>query len=115
VATLALMQFLPRSPGPPAAAFGEDGPSPSRIVTSAPEGSPVPTMPPITPVPEPSPVSTASASTPATRTYRVRAGDNLRRIAARFGTTAAVIRELNGLPRRAPLRVGQILIVPLAP
>jgi LysM repeat protein len=45
----------------------------------------------------------------------VRPGDTLRRIADRFDTTVTILRELNGLPRRVSLRVGQTLIVPSLP
>ncbi|WP_034608796.1 LysM peptidoglycan-binding domain-containing protein [Cellulomonas sp. URHD0024] len=49
---------------------------------------------------------------PAAASYRVVAGDNVSRIAARFGTTVQAIVAANGLDRRAMIRIGQTLTVP---
>ncbi len=51
----------------------------------------------------------ATASNPGT--YTVRPGDNLFRIALRFGTTVAAIQAANGLTS-AIIRVGQVLKIP---
>ena len=48
----------------------------------------------------------------ATRTYRVKSGDTLSAIAARFGTTAAVLMRLNNIKDARTLRVGQALKLP---
>src|SRR5699024_1134069 len=58
---------------------------------------------------------TASASVPAThggRTYRVRRGDDLVSVAARFGVSVPALVDLNGLSRRPLLRPGQIVSLP---
>jgi len=64
--------------------------------------------------PSPSVNPAASPSPPAAspRTYRVKAGDSLIAIAARFGTTVAVLRDLNDIADPSLLRVGQILRLP---
>lgn len=68
-------------------------PSPSVAVT--------PTPPPATPTPA-----------PATRSYRVRAGDTLSAIAARFGVSVAAIEQLNGIKDPRLLQIGQVLKIP---
>ncbi|MFN8846013.1 MAG: transglycosylase SLT domain-containing protein [Bdellovibrionales bacterium] len=45
-------------------------------------------------------------------TYRVKSGDNLSSIAKRFRTNIAYLRELNDMPRKSTLRIGQRLLVP---
>jgi LysM repeat protein len=42
----------------------------------------------------------------------VRPGDSLTAIAARFGTTVAVLAELNGISDPARIRAGQVLQLP---
>lgn len=44
--------------------------------------------------------------------YRVRSGDTLSTIARRYRTNIAYLRELNDMPRKSFLRVGQRLLVP---
>jgi LysM repeat protein len=44
--------------------------------------------------------------------YRVRSGDTLTSIAARFGTSVAILRRLNDIADPSLLRVGQLLQVP---
>lgn len=61
------------------------------------------------------PVVSASASAaPATSgaTYKVKSGDTLSAIAARFDTTVRVLVDLNGITDPARLRVGQVLKLP---
>ena len=60
--------------------------------------------------------STAPTKTPkptgkpaATRTYRVKSGDTLSGIAARFGTSVAVLKRLNDISDASHLRTGQVL------
>jgi membrane-bound lytic murein transglycosylase D len=48
----------------------------------------------------------------ATTNYRVRSGDNLSKIAKRFGTTAAALQRLNNLRNPSHIKVGQVLEVP---
>lgn len=65
--------------------------------------------------PSASPVASASASAaPATSgaTYKVKSGDTLSAIAARFDTTVRVLVDLNGITDPARLRVGQVLELP---
>ena len=62
----------------------------------------------------PSAPGVSASATPApgnTRTYTVRSGDNLFRIALRFGTTVAVIQAANGLTG-TDIHPGQVLIIP---
>jgi LysM repeat protein len=79
-------------------------PEPSTSESTAPETAPPPT---VKPSAAPAPLPSATA-----RTYRVKSGDTLTAIAARFGTTVAAIVELNDLPNRNALSVGQILLIP---
>jgi hypothetical protein len=58
------------------------------------------------------PASPAAPGASAGQTYRVQTGDTLVGIAARFGTTAKAIAELNGMANPASLRVGQVLQIP---
>ncbi len=61
------------------------------------------------------PASSASpgaTAKPATKTYKVKAGDTLIGIAAKFGTTPKAIAKLNGITNTANLHVGQILKIP---
>lgn len=55
-----------------------------------------------------------SSSTPGATapTYKVKAGDTLIGIAAKFGTTAKAIAELNGLSDPSSLHSGQVLRIP---
>ena len=54
---------------------------------------------------------TTEPSTPAQTTYVVQQGDTLNAIAVQFGTTAAAIRQANGLPNDV-INIGQVLIIP---
>lgn len=53
-----------------------------------------------------------SLGPPAPRTYTVRRGDNLFRIALRFGTTVKAIAEANRIPNPNLIYVGQVLLIP---
>jgi LysM repeat protein len=81
------------------------------------------------PTASPEPTSTSGGSTPGTtasttpggtprgsvasgRTYKVKKGDTLSAIAARFGTTVKVLQELNDIKDPRLLKVGQILKLP---
>ncbi len=56
---------------------------------------------------------TASTSARAsTRTHTVRKGENLSRIAAKYGTSAATLQKLNGIRNASRIYVGQKLKVP---
>lgn len=65
------------------------------------------------PAPQGTPVQ-PPATTPPTAggTYTVQPGDQLRFIAARFGTTWQAIAQLNGLPNPNVIFPGQVLLIP---
>jgi len=54
----------------------------------------------------------AQPSGSATRTYKIKAGDTLIGIAAKFNTTPKAIAKLNGLTNPSALKVGQVLLIP---
>jgi LysM repeat protein len=58
--------------------------------------------------------SSAASPEPSTSgaTYRVKSGDTLSAIAARFGTTTRVLVQLNGITDPSKLKIGQILKLP---
>jgi LysM domain-containing protein len=85
--------------------------SPAPRASSLPTQSVQPSMPVATPVAT-KPPPTARPTTKATRTYRVKAGDTLIGIAAKYRTTVAAIRKLNHLSSGSSLHVGQILKIP---
>ncbi|MDE5665663.1 MAG: LysM peptidoglycan-binding domain-containing protein, partial [Duncaniella sp.] len=61
------------------------------------------------------PAKTAAApkkAAPATTVYSVRKGDNLGKIAARYGTTVAAIQAANGMGTKTALQIGQKLKIP---
>jgi membrane-bound lytic murein transglycosylase D len=55
---------------------------------------------------------TAQLSDPGPRTHRVRKGETLSGIAARYGTSPSRLASLNGLSRRNVIRTGQVLKLP---
>lgn len=75
-------------------------PTPEVTPTTAPTAAPTPTAKP------------TKAPTPTFQTYRVKSGDTLSAIAAKFGTTSRAIADLNGISVTSILRVGQILKIP---
>lgn len=106
-----------RFSGPGSAAIPSPSPDPTSSVTPtvveaspspAPTASPAPTPAP-TPTPTPAPTPTPE---PSAATYVVQSGDTLSGIAARFGTTVAVLQELNGIENPSRIRVGLVLILP---
>ena len=92
---------------PPAAGASA---SPSAIARAS--STPVPTRRP-SPSPSAAPSASAGPSTaPSFRTtYTVKKGDTLATIAARYKTTAAAIRRVNGLSSNT-IRIGQVLKIP---
>jgi LysM repeat protein len=109
----------PTAPQPPPsiAASGAPGASgaASPSISAAPPSS--------SPSPSAAPTATATASTSSTprpsasptaataTSYKVRSGDTLSGIAARFGTTVKKIKVANGLTSNA-IRPGQVLLIP---
>lgn len=55
---------------------------------------------------------TSAPSVPSPQTYKVKAGDTLIGIAAKFGTTPKAIAALNGITDPSSLKVGQTLKIP---
>lgn len=81
--------------------------------TAAPTDAPGDTPPPGTATAEPSGSQPAPTQEPtAGPTYKVRSGDTLSAIAARFGTTWQVLADLNGISDPARLKIGQVLRLP---
>lgn len=110
---LAVARFTSHDDGSDAVASPLPSAAASAVApTAAPSPSPPPTAAPSAAA-SPSPSASPAASTASsTRTYRVRSGDTLSAIAARFGTTIAVLRELNDITDPSLLRVGQVLRLP---
>jgi LysM repeat protein len=102
-------------PSDPATAAPTDRPatpSSSPVESESPSGSAEPTSPaesadPVAATPRPTPEPSLSGET-----YRVKSGDTLTVIAARFGTTPQVLARLNDIADPSSLKIGQILILP---
>ncbi len=77
--------------------------------TPTPTPSPTPKP---TPTPTPSPTQSAPVTTSPVTEYRVRAGDTLTSIAARFSVSVSRLQSLNGITNPNQLRVGQLLKIP---
>jgi LysM repeat protein len=58
------------------------------------------------------PSAAPPSSAPATRSYKVKSGDTLVGIAAKFGTTPKAISNLNGISDPSSLKIGQVLKIP---
>ena len=98
--------------------------SPFPAVVGAPaSASPQSSDPVASAAPDPTAVPPASGGTdasaapdpsaaPATRSYKVKSGDTLVGIAAKFGTTPKAISNLNGISDPSSLKIGQVLKIP---
>jgi hypothetical protein len=89
--------------------------SPTVTVSQAPPTEAPATEPPAssTPVASEAAPSPASSEPPTSgATYRVKSGDTLSAIAARFDTTTRVLIRLNGITDPSKLKIGQILKLP---
>jgi LysM repeat protein len=109
VAGLLLPTFVPG----PGIAVGS--PSPGTSASASPTLSEPPSAEPsvapsATPTPKPTPRPTPA---PTQVVYVVKSGDQLARIAAKYGVTVAAIQEANGIKDPNLIRVGQKLIIPL--
>lgn len=105
---------LPGGAAGPSATTGAHAPSATPPVPGAtPSETPAPSPTPDTSSgPTPSPDATPSSSPGVARTYRVRSGDTLSEIAARYGTTVKVLQALNGISDPSVIRPGQVLRLP---
>ena len=102
-----------RTAAPTTAAVASTTPRP----TSTPSGAPVVTARPVgsaNPATSPPPSSPAASSQPTTSggTYKVKSGDTLSAIAARFGTTVKALVSLNHISDPSKIHVGQVLKLP---
>ena len=61
------------------------------------------------PVHGPKPVAAAAPKAPSASTYTVKSGDNLTKIAAKYGTTVDALVALNGIKNANLINVGQVL------
>ena len=108
-----LLGKSPSEPVPqpaPVAATEEKSPAPSP--SEAPPEATATTTPPATTAP----MTPPAPSEPRTRTYKVKPGDNLTRLARNAGTTPAELARLNGVDEKelAKLKVGQTIKLPAA-
>ena len=119
VAFLVLVLARIQSPGAPGLT-----PGPSLAAVAAATVSPIatPDASPSGTLPSPTPDGAAAPATPTDRPaeatpeqkrYRVKSGDTLSSIAARYDTTVKKLKAANGISDPRALRVGQVLIIPL--
>jgi LysM repeat protein len=97
------------------AAQPAEGTSPTATPTMPPSPIPTATFVPPTAVPPTAvlPTSAPAATTaPGQVTHVVQPGDNLFRIALRYGTTVEAIASANGIANPALIKVGQVLRIP---
>ncbi|NBD35790.1 MAG: LysM peptidoglycan-binding domain-containing protein, partial [Chloroflexi bacterium] len=66
----------------------------------------------VAPSPTPIPSEEETAATSAPQTHIVQAGENLFRIALRYGTTVERLAQVNGITNPARIYVGQKLTIP---
>lgn len=82
-------------------------PTPTATATAGPTSTSTPTS-----VPRPTLTPTPTSLPPTGFYYTVRPGDNLFRIALRFGTTIQAIAQANGIVNPRLIYVGQVLWIP---
>jgi LysM repeat protein len=95
-------------PSPTSAATPTSTPAPS--TSDAPASAP-PSSPPASDAPSGNP-SAGPSSSPAGQTYRVRPGDTLSGIAARYAVTISALRQANDIAPGGFIHPGQILVIP---
>lgn len=82
--------------------------TPVSSVTPAPAAAPAP-APAATPAPAPAP---AAAAAPVNGSYVIQTGDNVSRIAAKFGVSLQAVLDANGLTRSSIIYAGRTLVIP---
>ena len=87
-------------------------PQPTATPTATP-GVPQLVLPTNTPAPYTPPPTDTPTATPEPIIYKIKAGENLNIIAARFGVPHDLLRDVNGIENERALQVGQELIIPL--
>lgn len=102
-----------RTPAPTTAAAATATTRPSEVAPSVPvvTARPVGSTQPATASEPPSPV-TSSQPASSGGTYKIKSGDTLSAIAARFGTTVKVLVSLNHISDPSKIHVGQVLKLP---
>ncbi|MET1231824.1 MAG: LysM peptidoglycan-binding domain-containing protein [Candidatus Limnocylindrales bacterium] len=95
----------PEAVASPTEAHAPSSASPSLPVTATPSPSPATSQ-------TPAKTAKPTAGPAATRRYRVKSGDTLSSIAARFGATVRAIKTLNGITDASLIRPGQVLRIP---
>jgi nucleoid-associated protein YgaU len=101
-------------PGTPGLAAG-GSPSPNGSLAASPQPTPLPTP---TPSTSPGPSASSPAKSPAAsptskpQTYKVKSGDTLSSIAAKFHTTAKIIEQLNDIKSPFVIHPGEVLKLP---
>jgi len=109
-AAIALARFGDSGEGGVAAVAPTRSPQAS-VAAVAPSPTPVPTLEP-TPSVAPASAPPEPSPSPVLRTYKVKRGDTLIRIAARFETTVKALRDLNDIDDPARIPIGAVLKIP---
>ncbi|HEU5205482.1 MAG TPA: LysM domain-containing protein [Candidatus Limnocylindrales bacterium] len=111
-AAIALARFGDSGEGGVAAVASTPSPEAS-VLAVAPSPTPEPTPAP-TPTPSVAPASATPAPTPTPpmRTYTMKRGDTLIKVAARFETTVSRLLELNDIDDPARIPVGEVVKIP---
>jgi LysM repeat protein len=95
------------------AAQPAEGVSPTATPTMPPSAIPTETVPPTAVPPTATPSAPAATTAPTAQgTHVVQPGENLFRIALRYGTTVEAIASANGIANPALIKVGQVLRIP---
>lgn len=95
------------SPESSASSAASDTPPTSEVPSL--EGNVVASADPRTPVPDP---ATPDPATPEPTRYKVKAGDTLSSIAARYGVTVRKLQAANDISNPRVLKIGQVLVIP---
>ncbi|HEY8239706.1 MAG TPA: LysM peptidoglycan-binding domain-containing protein [Candidatus Limnocylindrales bacterium] len=121
--TLALSGLRAGGSNPASATAGASGTQAAPALTSTPSTAPTSTFDSVTPTEAP-PTEAPSAAAPSPtakstpvpdatfRTYKVKEGDSLSAIAAKYNTTSRDIARLNNISVATPLHIGQVLKIP---